>query len=702
MYKSLWKIPGALLLVAATVLFPVGCDSGSDATRGSSPAGAGSVASAPSLGPAATDTLIGRFQAALDASWAQAQDTDENFPGATAAFILPDGRAFGFATGKSDVDDDIPMTRDLLMPSGSIGKTYVAAVALQLSMTGEIDLDMPISTWLGDAAWFSRVPNHAELTLRNLLNHTAGMIQPYFEDPDFAARLAEVFSDPDDYMTPEQFIAESVLDTEPFFPAGEGFHYSDVHYTLAGLAIEAATGRPYYDLLDELFLEPLGLDLTLPADRRDLPHLAQGYAHASAQLFDTPLEIVENGQLVVHPLQEWTGGGVVNNPQALVRWAKLLYEGNAIDGDDLPELFRIGFPTDAANPHLGYGLGVSVAESEHGLTYGHGGFFPGYNSLVAYYADHEIAVAIQINSDDSRMGSHLPKLADAVIEALAASEPQATRQPTGPVRIVIGPDHLVSRDGDRPHVEIMVAANPRNPRNLLAGAITFTRRDGGSATKAYVSRDGGIVWDDVFFPEQREFGGADPQVAFTAAGTAIFLTLATAPDETGRTRAHLHSYRSEDEGGTWSDVYDLGSSYDHPMLVADQTDGPFAGRLYASVLYGTEYNLGVFRSEDDGRSWIGPVKFIDGEGRRGLNVDPMLVFRDGAIMAPFTDFPVTPEQMADSDGSRIWTVVSADGGVTFSEPKPGPVRMTADQLQGARDGADCSATIRMRRLRQTR
>ena len=374
------------------------------------------------LSPDATAALVDRFQAELDAAWAQAQDTDENFPGATAAFILPDGSVFGFATGESDVDDDIPMTPDLLMGSGSVGKTYVAAVALQLAMSRELDLDAPVSTWLGDEEWFSRVPNHADLTVRNLLNHTAGMIQPYFEDPDFATRLAEVFSDPDAYMTPEEFIAASVLDAEPLFPAGQGFHYSDVHYTLAGLAIEAATGRTYYDLLDEFFLDPFEFDLTLPADRRDLPGLAQGYAHASTRLFDTPLEIVADGQMVVHPLQEWTGGGLVNNPQALVRWAKLLYEGDAIEGDELPQLFEIGFPVDSTKPRLGYGLGVGVAESEHGLTYGHGGFFPGYNSLVTYYPDHGVAVAIQINSDDSRMGDHLPKLADVVIGALADAE----------------------------------------------------------------------------------------------------------------------------------------------------------------------------------------------------------------------------------------------------------------------------------------
>ena len=369
--------------------------------------------------PEATAALLERFQAELDAAWTQAQDTDENFPGATAAFILPDGRVFGFATGESDVDDDIPMTPELRMGSGSIGKTYVAAVALQLAMNGELDLDAPVSTWLGDEEWFSRVPNHTDLTVRNLLNHTAGMIQPYFEDPDFASRLGEVFSDSDGYMTPEQFIAEAVLDDEPLFPAGQGYHYSDVHYTLAGLAIEEATGRGYYDLLDEFFLDPFELDLTLPADRRDLPGLAQGYAHASSELFGVPLEVVADGQMVIHPLQEWTGGGLVNNPQALVRWAKLLYEGKAIAGDDLPQLFDIGFPTDSTNPHLGYGLGVFVDEGEHGLTYGHGGFFPGYNSLVTYYNDHGVAVAIQVNSDESQMGRHLPKLADVVIEALA-------------------------------------------------------------------------------------------------------------------------------------------------------------------------------------------------------------------------------------------------------------------------------------------
>ena len=271
-----------------------------------------------------------------------------------------------------------------------------------------------------------------------------------------------------------------------------------------------------------------------------------------------------------------------------------------------------------------------------------------------------------------------------IVAALLAAGADAGQEP----RIVVGPDYLVSRDGDRPHVEIMAAANPRNPRNLLAGAITFTRPDGGAATKAYVSFDGGVHWEDIVFAEQKATGGGDPQVAFTAAGTAIFATLATRVDETGRTRAFLHAYRSEDGGRTWSAPFDLGASYDHPMLASDASAGPFAGRLYMSVLYGRGYNLGVFRSEDDGRSWIGPVKFLDGAGERGLNVDPLLVLHDGTIMVPFVDFPSNPEQTANWTESRIWTVVSTDGGVTFSEPKPGPVKLTGDEVREAREGTE--------------
>jgi hypothetical protein len=241
-------------------------------------------------------------------------------------------------------------------------------------------------------------------------------------------------------------------------------------------------------------------------------------------------------------------------------------------------------------------------------------------------------------------------------------------------RIIVEPDFIASRDGNAPHVEVHVAANPRRPRNLIVGAITHTRADATTATKVYTTFDGGRVWTDTVFPEQVERGGGDPQVAFTPVGTAIFATLNRGVDDSGRTRAFLHVYRSEDGGRTWSKPADLGASYDHEMITVDQSSGRFAGRIYLSALYGREYQLGVFRSEDDGRSFIGPVEIYRAGGKTlGANVLQMGVFSDGAVLATYHDFPLGPgREKSGPLRSGFFTVISEDGGVTFSKPRPAP------------------------------
>src|ERR1044072_1131533 len=54
------------------------------------------------------------------------------FQGATVGFVLPDGRSASVATGLSDLEMKTPLKPTDRMPAGSVGKTFVAAVALQL------------------------------------------------------------------------------------------------------------------------------------------------------------------------------------------------------------------------------------------------------------------------------------------------------------------------------------------------------------------------------------------------------------------------------------------------------------------------------------------------------------------------------------------------------------------------------------------
>jgi len=334
-----------------------------------------------------------KFQFELDQICAEA-----GFPGATAAFILADGQLAEFATGLADKDEKVSMTPENRMPSGSVGKTYVAAVALSLAHEGILSLDEKIATWFGDEDWFPRLPNGSDITLRMLLTHSSGL-KDHVYAPQFHQALRKIISDPDaepDYRFPPRDYVEFVLDEEPLFHPGAGYAYTDTGYILVGMIIEKATDSDYYVELRNRILDPLGLRRTSPADRRDLKGLANGHL-APDNIMGLPERTLQDGVLLFNPINEWTGGGLVNNPQDLVQWAKLLYEEKALDKPYLEELLNSGFRGESAERT--YGLGVSIQKTEYGPVYGHGGWYPGYRTVMLYYAEHGVAIALQVNMD---------------------------------------------------------------------------------------------------------------------------------------------------------------------------------------------------------------------------------------------------------------------------------------------------------------
>ena len=256
----------------------------------------------------------------------------------------------------------------------------------------------------------------------------------------------------------------------------------------------------------------------------------------------------------------------------------------------------------------------------------------------------------------------------ATLGSLCAAGALAAAASSAP-RIRVGPNVLVSRDGDVPHCEMMVAANPRDPKNLLGASITLTRPSGGAANKAYVSFDGGATWTDVNFPEELQHGGGDPQVGFGISGTAYFIGLSDG----------MNFYRSEDGGRTWGKALLLGRHHDHEMLVVDQTSGRFAGRIYltdeteqkgSNEIEDLQMKRRVvlFRSSDDGRSFVGPVEVAVGNGQ-GIAAENLLVLSDGTLFIPMIRYPNYAIDKKASTWKAIFSL-SSDGGVTFSSPQP--------------------------------
>jgi D-alanyl-D-alanine carboxypeptidase len=361
---------------------------------------------AQAIKPPDEKALRQKLQAKLD-EWHKAG----KFAGATLGVCPADGNCFALSVVFTDLEKKTPMRPTDLMAAGSVGKTYAAAVALQLVKEGKINLDDKVEKYLGKESWFSRLPNAKDITVRQLMNHTSGLVRYEFKE-QFTKDLT---ANPDKIWLPEELVAY-LLDEKAPFEAGKGWDYSDTNYIVLGMIIERVTGKKFYDEARRRVLKPLKFERTFPQDRRELKGLIPGYAGADNP-FGGKDKVLENGKFIINPQFEWTGGGWISNAEDLARWAKLMYEGKAFDASLLPQML------DGVPARLGrdakYGLGVIIRPTAAGLTYGHSGFFPGYMTDMMYFPEHKISLAVQVNTSvPQNLGKSLGRVLVEAAEVL--------------------------------------------------------------------------------------------------------------------------------------------------------------------------------------------------------------------------------------------------------------------------------------------
>lgn len=322
--------------------------------------------------------------------------SEEHLPGATFAAILPNGQSISIAAGYNDREAFIAMTPQTPMLIGSTGKTFVAALILQMVDDGELYLDERVAPYFSQQGWFTALPNHEYITVRMLLQHTSGLPRYVFSKA-FKSALSR---QPNKTWSPQELL--SFIARQPArHDAGKGWSYSDTNYLILGLLLEAISGKTYYELLQEKIITPIALTATFPSNQVYLEGLSQGYIGSQDILGLGVKKTVQEGHYAINPQFEWTGGGLVSNSMDLAKWIWQLHQGNIISSRllkamNLPLSFDKGIPSDS-----GYGLGSFVWQTEDGdIHYGHEGIMPGYVTSVEYASMDEIALAIQVNTDE--------------------------------------------------------------------------------------------------------------------------------------------------------------------------------------------------------------------------------------------------------------------------------------------------------------
>ena len=365
--------------------------------------GAGLATALVGLGPATTS----RAQAATPEPVIEAQFSPErqlvlteivlsalaatDTPGALAGVWVPGEGSWTLAAGIGDLATAAPMRLDDHFRIASITKTFVATVVLQLVGEGRLSLDDRLGPFI------TGIPNGDEITIRQLLNMTAG-IYNYINDPVIAV---DYDRDPLLPFMPEQAVEIVRAHGKADFPPGTRSQYSDTNYILLGLIVEQITGRSVAAEITERVLVPLGLRQTSFAATPELPDpYAHGYAvdHVGAPLRDVTRS---------NPDVAWSAGAMISTLGDLRMWVDALVAGSLLSPELQAERLDIeAWPSRSV--HLGYGLGIM----EIGGLLGHNGGIMGYGSWMMHDPGTRATIVLVTN-----LGSTTGGIASVIIFA---------------------------------------------------------------------------------------------------------------------------------------------------------------------------------------------------------------------------------------------------------------------------------------------
>ncbi|MEY3238191.1 MAG: hypothetical protein RI883_2292, partial [Bacteroidota bacterium] len=157
----------------------------------------------------------------------------------------------GYWNGVSGISHPgVNITPDMKYGIASNTKLFIAVTMLRLDEDQIIDIDNPISTWL------PAIPNvNPAITVRQLLNHTSGVSDPFFT----TALLDTINAHPLHIFTNPEVLAWLGA---PSFPVGTSYAYSNYNYILAGMIAEMASGVTMAQLVRNYILTPLSLNNT--------------------------------------------------------------------------------------------------------------------------------------------------------------------------------------------------------------------------------------------------------------------------------------------------------------------------------------------------------------------------------------------------------------------------------------------------------
>ena len=269
-------------------------------------------------------------------------------PGMTLALANRDGLIRVSVYGFADTKAGLRVVPETMFEIGSISKSFVALVLMQLRDEGKLDLNKPVVQYL---PWLKITSSFEPVTAHHILSHTAG-------------------------LPGAPLLLDALLDgVWTAYAPGKHWLYSNTGYNILGFLIEAIDKRPFAEAIRARMLERLGMTSTAPIITNNLrKQMAVGY-----EPMNESRPFPANGTLAE---AQWIevdipAGSIASTPSDMAKYIRMLLNRGALPkgrlvSEDAFALFTkpvIDSPFRGEPASYGYGLWVSDIEGHTHLRH---------------------------------------------------------------------------------------------------------------------------------------------------------------------------------------------------------------------------------------------------------------------------------------------------------------------------------------------
>jgi serine beta-lactamase-like protein LACTB len=315
------------------------------------------------------------------------------YPGTTVAVGIEDEIVWSAGFGFSDVRREIPVSAATQFRIDRVSEALTSVATVRLAEQGRLDLDAPVQQY---------VPAYPDkgfvITPRMLAAHLSGMSPTKPGAPPEPRRCTQV----------EDVIR--TIRTRPLSRApGSAYLHSSDGYVLLSAVLASASGRDFYDCIQDQVLRPSGMTATVLEDPRG--PLSQRSRYYLRGWFG----ILREAPPADH-LCKFGAAGFVSTAEDLVRFGLALLRGDLVRRETLAQMFAPQRTRSGAS--TGVGLGWEVAVDARGrLRLMQSGRTVGGRSAFVLVPNERLVVALLSNIEGEHLDDHGNRIASLFLDS---------------------------------------------------------------------------------------------------------------------------------------------------------------------------------------------------------------------------------------------------------------------------------------------